>query len=151
MRMENYFYEQSERDGSLLEYAACNIAEEILSEEYRLWHTKDEHGYFVFLIICKEDHSFEEPLTEESQQGEADSLSHLYNPPLLIHLLGPHFHSTKQLRSWTTNMIQKIQEYGSTHLEEASLQSIAPHVFLNPSYLSKMYRLETGEGISDYL
>lgn len=300
MRMEDYFNEQSEHDGSLLEYAACNIAEEIFSEEYQLWYTKDQHGYFVFLIISKEGHSSEPDhtsmlniieqkaaqlqhyvklylkgtvslvltkqdifplairetydfslinfrqrigkergflltLTEESQQGEANSLTHLYNPPLLIHLLeaaqweateeklnyafeelelkwgeshehiletyfmiassmsysihknklwmsdimgaefnhllsGPHFHTINQLRTWTTgvldsykshvtskvqhsrsSMIQKVQEYASNHLEEASLQSIASHVYLNPSYLSKIYKLETGEGISDYL
>lgn len=298
MRMEDYFYEQSERDSSLLEYAVCNIAEEIFTEEYRLWHTKDEHGYFVFLIMCKENQRQEQAsmlhlieqkaaqlqhyvklylkgtvslvitkqdvfplelretydfslinfrqrigsergflltLTEESQQGEANSLSHLYNPPLLIHLLeagqwdvieeklnlafeelelkwgeshehiletyfmiasslsfsihknklwmsdimgsefnqllsGPHFHTIKQLRTWTSGIldnyrshmtskvqhsrsstIQKVQEYVSSHLEDASLQSIASHVFLNPSYLSKIYKLETGEGISDYL
>jgi two-component system response regulator YesN len=298
LRMEDYFDEQTERDSALLEYAVCNIAEEIFSEEYRLWHTKDEHGYFVFLIMSKESSRHEQSqllhlieqkaaqfqhyvklylkgtvslvltkheafpremretydfslisfrhrigsergflltLTEEAQHGEANSLSHLYNPPLLIHLLeagqwhvideklelvfeelevkwgeshehileiyfmiasslsfsihknklwmadiigaefnqllsGPHFHTIKQLRSWTTAVldayrshmsskvqhsrsttVQKVQEYVASHLEDASLQSIASHVFLNPSYLSKIYKLETGEGISDYL
>lgn len=298
LRMEDYFNEQTERDISLLQYAVCNIAEEIFSDEYKLWHTKDEHGYFVFLIMSKADHDLDRSsmlhlieqkaaqlqhyvklylkgtvslvitmqdafphevretydfslisfrqriggergflltLTEEAQAGEANSLSHLYNPPLLIHLLeagqwdaidtklsnvfeelelkwgeshehiletyfmivsslsfsihknkywmaevmgnefnhllsGPHFHTIAQLRSWTTDvllnyrnhmsnkvqhsrssMVQKVQEYVSSHLEDASLQSIATHVFLNPSYLSKIYKLETGEGISDYL
>lgn len=298
LRMEDYFNEQTDRDGALLEYAVSNIAEEIFAEEYRLWHTKDEHGYFIFLIMSKNAGSAEHPpllhlveqkaaqlqhyvklylkgtislvltkqeafprelhetydfsiinfrqrigsergflltLTEEAEHGEANSLSHLYNPPLLIHLLeagqweaieeklrlafeelelnwgeshehiletyfmivsslsfsihknklwmadimggefnqllsGPQFHTIKQLRSWTTAIIgayrghmssrvqhsrsstvQKVQEYVASHLEDASLQSIASHVFLNPSYLSKIYKLETGEGISDYL
>lgn len=298
LRMEDYFYEQTDRDSSLLEYAVCNIAEEIFSDEYKLWYTKDEHGYFVFAIMSKTDnrpdqasllHLIEQKaaqlqhyvqlylkgtislvltkqdsfpnemretydfslinfrqrigsergflltLTEEPQHGEANSLSHLYNPPLLIHLLeagqwetideklklvfeeleqkwgeshehiletyfmvvsslsfsihknklwmadimgaefnqllsGPHFHTIKQLQTWTASVleayrshmssrvqhsrsstVQKVQEYVSSHLEEASLQTIASHVFLNPSYLSKIYKLETGEGISEYI
>lgn len=298
LRMEDYFYEQSERDSSLLEYAVSNIAEEIFADEYKLWQTKDEHGYFIFLIMSKNGSSQEQApflhlveqkaaqlqhyvklylkgtvslvltkqdefprevqetyhfslmsfrqrigsergflltLTEEVKHGEANSLSHLYNPPLLIHLLeagqwdaieeklkhafeelefkwgdshehiletyfmivsslsysihknklwmtdimggefnqllsGPNFHTINQLRSWTSGIInaykdhmssrvqhsrsstvQKVQEYVSGHLEDASLQSIASHVFLNSSYLSKIYKLETGEGISDYL
>ncbi|WP_020618466.1 response regulator [Paenibacillus daejeonensis] len=87
------------------------------------------------------------------------------------HLVGsPQFHTIAQLRDWTTAMIGKFrqaveletidtrsstvrqaQQYILAHLGEASLQSIAAHVYLNPSYLSKIYKLETGEGISDYL
>ncbi|MHA6485191.1 response regulator [Paenibacillus sp. strain BS8-2] len=85
-------------------------------------------------------------------------------------LNGPHFHTIRQLQVWTTEIIggfranisgraqdsrsviiQKVQEYASSNLDTASLQSIAEHVYLNPSYLSKVYKLETGEGISDYL
>ncbi|NIK76015.1 two-component system response regulator YesN [Paenibacillus castaneae] len=298
LRMEDYFYEQSERDSSLLQYAVCNIAEELFAEEYDLWHVKDEHDYFVFIIMGKNGSQLEQNalssqveqkaaqlqhyvklylkgtvslvltkqaafpqkmreayelslisfrqrigsdrgfllcLTEEAQPGEANSLSQLYNPPLLIHLLeagqweaietkldlafdeleqnwgeshehiletyfmivsslsfsihknklwmsdimghefnqllsGPNFHTIAQLRTWTMDIlqtykshlsskvqhsrlstVQKVQEYAASHLEEASLQTIASHVFLNPSYLSKIYKLETGEGISDYL
>ncbi|MFS0724781.1 response regulator transcription factor [Paenibacillus sp. 1P07SE] len=86
-------------------------------------------------------------------------------------LLGsPQFHTIVQLRDWTRAVVAKFrqavelesqdsrsatirlaQRYIQDHLGEASLQSIAAHVYLNPSYLSKIYKLETGEGISDYL
>jgi two-component system response regulator YesN len=302
LRMEDYFDEQSERDNSLLEFAVCNIAEEIFADEYTLWHLKDDHGYLVFLIVRKtssktidtageqlnlqqveskvaqlqhyvslylkgtislvlskqavfpdeirdtyerclysfrqrigSDRGFMFSLADESDQGEANSLTQIYNPPLLHHLLeagqweaisdklngafeelehkwgdshehiletyfniasslsfsihknklwmadimkdnfnqllgGPHFHTIKQLRGWTedvldayrnqmssknrdsrSGIVQKVQEYVSNHLEDASLQTIAANVYLNPSYLSKVYKLETGEGISDYL
>ncbi|MDQ0110912.1 response regulator [Paenibacillus harenae] len=302
LRMEDYFHEQTERDGSLLEFAVSNIAEEIFSDEYTLWHMKDDHGYLVFLIMRKAngkaavagmkelslqqieskvaqlqhyvslylkgtislvlskqaifpievrdtyerclvsfrqriggERGFMFTLAEETDPGEANSLTHLYNPPLLIHLLeaaqwdaideklknafeelehkwgdshehiletyfmiasslsfsvhknklwmadimkdnfnqllgGPQFHTIKQLRSWTTEVlhaykshmsfreqdsrsgiVQRVQEYVANRLEDASLQTIAAHVYLNPSYLSKVYKLETGEGISDYL
>ncbi|RIX50502.1 response regulator [Paenibacillus nanensis] len=302
LRMEDYFYEQSESDSSLLEYAVCNIAEEIF-EDHQLWYVKDEYGYYVFLILPRPnlpearmaqamvpqtieqkvahlqhyvklylkgtvslvlskqgtfpeklsayyesllgsfrqriggERDFLLTLSEEQQhgEGEANSLTQLYHPPLLNHLLeagqwdgvsrklddifeelerkrgdshehiletyyavvsslsyavhknklwlseclgqefnqllsGPRFHTIAQLRSWIndaiaaykacmtdrtqdsrTGLIQKVQEYVSNHLADASLQSIADHVYLNPSYLSKVYKLETGEGISEYL
>lgn len=303
MRMEDYFYDQSDSDISLLEYAVCNIAEEIFNEDYRLWYVKDSYGYYVFLILPREglstsrisqlmnpvaveqkaaqlqhyvklylkgtislvlskigifpvhlsaqyedlirsfrqrigsERDFLLTLNEDEQyeNENAHSLTHLYTPPLLNHLLetgqwdavdqkltliyeeleqdrgdsheyiletyycivsslsysihknklrlvdclgaefnqlmnGPHFHTIAQLKSWTdevysayklvmldrvqdsrTGIIQKVQEYASQHLTEASLQTIADHVHLNPSYLSKVYKLETGEGISEYL
>ncbi|PZD93031.1 DNA-binding response regulator [Paenibacillus sambharensis] len=83
---------------------------------------------------------------------------------------GPQFHTIQQLRDWSagiletykrtmaeeakdsrSSLVRQVQDYVHHHLGEASLQSIAGHVFLNPSYLSKVYKLETGEGISDYL
>lgn len=46
----------------------------------------------------------------------------------------------------------KVQQYLEHNLEgDVSLQTIADHVFLHPSHLSKIYKLETGEGLSQYL
>lgn len=83
---------------------------------------------------------------------------------------GMGFHTIAQLRDWTfqvidtleahyasvrhdsrQDLILQIQAYVAENLADATLQSIADHVYLNPSYLSKIYKLETGEGISDYL
>jgi len=329
LRMEDYFYEQSEEDSSLLEYAICNIAEEIFAEDYQLWHVKDSYGYYAFLIFPAANeletqlhaasgteqspraanndnqamntsevvnyalnaeaieqkaahlqhyvklylkgtvslvlskqltfpqqlaseyerllHSFRQRIGSERdflltmhaepavETDSADCLTQLYTPPLLNHLLeigqwdsvdeklnaifteleqkrgdsyehivetyyaiasalsyavhknklrmadclgvefnqmlsGPNFHTIMQLRSWLdaaiqvykeaitartqdsrTGIIQKVQDYATQHLADASLQSIADHVFLNASYLSKVYKLETGEGISEYV
>lgn len=303
LRMEDYFYEQSENDHSLLQYAICNIAEHLFLDDYQLWYIKDRYDYYVFLILPKQassDHSdmhimnaevierkaahlqhyvklylkgtisiviseqgsfpmnvhtmYDELLrsirhrigeerdflltvyqSNEKNEEEANSLHHLYAPPLLNHLLEtgqweaieekllciykeleqqrddsyeyileayfaiisalsyavhknrlhlsdvlgtefnsllntPHFHTIAQLKSWVTdsiaafkhslssrnqhsktNIIQQVQRFIALNLEDASLQSIAEHVYLNPSYLSKLYKLETGEGISDYL
>lgn len=81
-----------------------------------------------------------------------------------------NFHTISQLKSWTnehveqlkaklssrnqdskSSIIQRVQGYAASHLADVSLQSIAEHVYLNPSYLSKLYKLETGEGISEYI
>lgn len=333
LRMEDYFYEQSEEDSSLLEFAICNIAEEIFDDGYRLWHVKDSYGYYAFLIFpaAAQDermmrsataetgstsngasgsralnseaagktaqqlgaeaeaieqkaahlqhyvklylkgtislvlsqqlafpqqitsvyeqllHSFRQRIGSERdflltmheersvEADDADCLTQLYAPPQLNHLLeigqwdnvddkltaifaeleqkrgdshehiletyygivsalsyaihknklrmadclgteyndmmsGPRFHTIAQLRTWLDEVIhtykqslaertqhsrggiiQKVQDYVSLHLAEASLQTIADHVFLNASYLSKVYKLETGEGISEYI
>ncbi len=51
-----------------------------------------------------------------------------------------------------SEMIGQIQQYMRRHLsEELSLQRLADHVFLHPTHLSKIYKQETGEGISEYL
>lgn len=49
-------------------------------------------------------------------------------------------------------MIQQVQGYVERMLDkDISLQAISDHVQLNPSYLSRIYKLETGESISDYI
>jgi two-component system response regulator YesN len=81
-----------------------------------------------------------------------------------------HFHTIAQLRAWTTriidvleqvaradqqdnrkDVIRQVQQYVTDNLKHANLQEIAAHVYLNPSYLSKIYKLETGEGISEFI
>ncbi|WP_165972077.1 response regulator transcription factor [Paenibacillus piri] len=50
------------------------------------------------------------------------------------------------------SIIQKINQYVQMNLEhDVSLQSIAEHVYLHPVYVSKIYKLEAGEGISEYI
>jgi two-component system response regulator YesN len=84
---------------------------------------------------------------------------------------GGGFRSVQQLRDWAFGILERIiedsrseiessrvmtvkqvQEYIESHLgDDVSLQAIADHIFLHPVYLSRLYKLETGEGISDYL
>ncbi len=49
------------------------------------------------------------------------------------------------------DLIRKVQAYVTDHLQDARLQTIASHVYLNPSYLSKIYKSETGEGLSEFI
>ncbi|NIK78076.1 two-component system response regulator YesN [Paenibacillus castaneae] len=58
----------------------------------------------------------------------------------------------KDFKHGRSSVIQSIQEFVENHLEEdISLQVIADHVYLHPVYLSKTYKSETGENLSDYL
>lgn len=64
-------------------------------------------------------------------------------------LLREHFESER--RDSRTVLIQNVHEYISRNLHYVSLQAIADHVQMHPVYLSKMYKLETGKRISDYI
>jgi two-component system response regulator YesN len=82
-----------------------------------------------------------------------------------------HFQSIGQLKEWSYStlqqikedmsreakgnrlqIIQQVKEFVFNHLEaDISLQLIADQVYLHPVYLSKIYKSETGENLSDYL
>ncbi|ANE45718.1 hypothetical protein SY83_04730 [Paenibacillus swuensis] len=56
---------------------------------------------------------------------------------------------TKWNRMSVVKQVQRFVEEQLSH--DVSLQTIAEHVFLHPVYLSKVYKLETGESVSDYI
>ncbi|RED61886.1 response regulator [Cohnella lupini] len=50
------------------------------------------------------------------------------------------------------SLVSQIQQFIQEHLsEDVSLQAIADHVFLHPTHISKVFKKETGENITDYL
>lgn len=67
----------------------------------------------------------------------------------LIVRLREHFDSER--RDSRSVLIRKVHAYINDNLHYVSLQSIADHVGMHPVYLSKMYKLETGRRISDYI
>lgn len=84
---------------------------------------------------------------------------------------GAAFRTAAQLKEWSFQLLQTLQEdtegeakdtraslveqvnrFIAQHLaEDVSLQAIADHVFLHPVYVSKIYKLETGRNVSDYV
>lgn len=84
---------------------------------------------------------------------------------------GIPFRTVNQLREWTirslhrmredmdqerkdsrVTLINDIRSFIEQHLAgDVSLQSIADHVYLHPVYVSKIYKLETGDNLSDYV
>lgn len=84
---------------------------------------------------------------------------------------GLPFRSVNQLREWSlrtlhriredmdretkdsrANLIQEIHAFIEQNVQQdVSLQSIAGHVYLHPVYVSKVYKLETGENLSEYV
>jgi two-component system response regulator YesN len=50
------------------------------------------------------------------------------------------------------SVVEKVLQFISLHLsEDLSREEIASHVFLNPDYLTRIFKKETGLAISDYL
>lgn len=59
-------------------------------------------------------------------------------------------HSQQKRRS--DNVIATLQEYIHAHLnEDLSLVRLSEQVYLNPSYLSRIYKQETGANLSDFI
>jgi len=49
-------------------------------------------------------------------------------------------------------VIEEVKEFVETNLNlDISLQMVADHVYLHPAYLSKVFKVETGEGFSEFL
>jgi len=84
---------------------------------------------------------------------------------------GIPFRSVNQLRDWSTRALRRMKEDMDQERKDSrvslindirsfieqnlasdvSLQSIAEHVYLHPVYVSKIYKLETGDNLSDYV
>lgn len=84
---------------------------------------------------------------------------------------GLPFRSVNQLKDWSLRtlkqirqdmdqetkdsrsvLIKQIQWFIDQHIgQDVSLQTIADHVYLHPVYVSKIYKLETGDNLSDYV
>jgi two-component system response regulator YesN len=144
------------------------------------WDTANEKLEAIFREIEEEWRGSQEHVLEAyfSIAASLAALAHK-NKKWLSDMIGDDFHafangspinSVEDLRAWTSRsissyhksvnsedkdsrsgIIRKVQEFIHAHLEQASLNSISTHVYLNPSYLSKIYKMETGEGISEYL
>ncbi|CAI6059179.1 response regulator [Cohnella sp. JJ-181] len=99
------------------------------------------------------------------------TLAGLLGPEIELLQHGEAFASIGKLRKWSlgalaklragtvddahdarSQYVQKIRKYVDAHLHlDVSLRALADHVNLHPTHLSKIYKLETGEGISDYV
>ncbi|WP_274649155.1 response regulator transcription factor [Paenibacillus humicola] len=51
-----------------------------------------------------------------------------------------------------SNAIAKVQQFVEANLhQDLNREAIAEHVYLNPAYLSRLFRKETGKSLTDYL
>jgi YesN/AraC family two-component response regulator len=51
----------------------------------------------------------------------------------------------------SSKAVQKIKKYIQDHYKDATLENAAKIVYLNPYYLSKYFKTQTGENFSDYV
>ncbi|MBE9916068.1 response regulator [Paenibacillus donghaensis] len=60
--------------------------------------------------------------------------------------------TSNEVKDMRSEYVRKIQTYIDAHLhQDVSLRALADHVNLHPTHLSKLYKIETGEGVSDYV
>jgi two-component system response regulator YesN len=98
-------------------------------------------------------------------------LSELIGPSYEKLLQGVPYRSIQQLYDWAvdvlnrlrtetedetrnsrTKLIAAVQQFVERQLSsDISLTAISEHVFMHPVYISKIYKLETGENLSDYV
>jgi two-component system response regulator YesN len=48
-------------------------------------------------------------------------------------------------------IVDKIKRYVGNHLKEVTREDIAAHVYLNPAYISRLFKKETGQSLVDYI
>jgi two-component system response regulator YesN len=122
-----------------------------------------EHLLEVFFVIASAVAYF------AHKNGRA--LAELLGPGYDRLIQGAPYRSLQQLQDWVedvlrllrsqtedeakdsrTKLIEEVQQFVERNLSsDVSLTAIADHVFMHPAYISKIYKIETGENLSDYV
>ncbi|MDQ0058647.1 response regulator transcription factor [Paenibacillus harenae] len=89
---------------------------------------------------------------EQLQSGEAFSSIGKLRSWALAALAMLDKGTSEEVKDIRSVYVKKIQAFVEGHLHlDVSLRALADHVNLHPTHLSKLYKIETGEGISDYV
>ncbi|OCT11891.1 DNA-binding response regulator [Paenibacillus pectinilyticus] len=151
----------------LLEAGRWEAAEEklasIFTELEQRWSESWEHCMEAGFVIAS---SFTH-LTHRNGY----TLTKLLGPDIEPLQNGDAFTSISKLRKWSLGVLSKLKENTSNEVKDirslyvkkvqdfaeknlhldVSLRALADHVNLHPTHLSKIYKIETGQGISDYM
>ncbi|MDB5054080.1 MAG: AraC family transcriptional regulator [Bacilli bacterium] len=74
---------------------------------------------------------------------------HEWSKRTLVCLKDDMDHEAENIRLSTINEIRKFVDLNLA--QDISLQAIADHIHMHPVYVSKIYKLETGDNLSDYV
>ncbi|HUC92810.1 MAG TPA: helix-turn-helix domain-containing protein [Paenibacillus sp.] len=178
MRLEDD--DQSERQIHSLQYLYEPPTLIHLLEAAR-WSAIEEKLQAIFLAVETGDTASQEHLLEiYFTMASAYAYIAHKNGRHLANLIGSDFErmteglpfrSLNHLREWSFRTLRKIQEDMDRETKDSrsslikniqtfiednvtrdiSLQTIADKVYLHPVYVSKVYKLETGENVSDYV
>lgn len=179
IRLEDKFIRYTSNDQDLIKFSIQNMTEEMFGREFEMWSTRDPYGYLVILLKNKEympsvpsrirqladrlrqavqsylggnitvllSRSFR--FWEELQETYRENVSVFRN---IIGIIGKlrerKVHAEKSDRS---RLVEVINRYIEAHYgEDSTLQSLSDYIGMHPAYLSKLYKSETGIGISEY-
>ncbi|GGD51262.1 response regulator [Paenibacillus nasutitermitis] len=135
----------------------------IFDELLKDWSHSEEHILEAYLEICG--------MLTYIVHKNRKRLSELIGDEYEKLTGGLPFKTVKQLRDWTFRILERLsnlvdQERRHSHAaiirqvhdfigknlsKDVSIQTIANHVYLHPSYLSRVYKSESGESLSDYV
>lgn len=126
------------------------------------WSDSHEHLLETYFHIAGAFSNF----VHRNNQLMKDVLKENYRKMLNLE----HFHTITQVQQWAyetvvtfknaqisdiqnsrSALVKKVHDFVQDHIDKSSLQSISTHLNLNQSYLSKLYKDETGENLSEYL
>ncbi len=135
------------------------IFEELLQEEFQ----SEEHILEAYLEVC----GMLAYIAHKNRRRLAELIGDEYEKIAG----GMPFKTVKPLREWTFRIVDRLSELidrerqhsraaivlqvnefvASNLSKDVSIQTVAQHVFLHPSYLSRVYKTESGESFSDYV
>lgn len=145
----------------LLEAGNWTGAREKLEEIFREWRTKYSGSYEHLSEIYYSLNSAYSYFVHKSGRWLADYRLHVaaemkrageleYWATSMLDRLQEELN--KELSESRLSVVARIQQFVQEHLsEDVSLQAIADHVYMHPTHISKVFKRETGENISDYL
>ncbi|WP_248929355.1 response regulator transcription factor [Paenibacillus hamazuiensis] len=143
--------------------AVENKLEAALDELEQQWAESSEHiteaFFFIFssfsFIAHKNGKKLADIIDDEYVKGKgltpSTTVKHLRE---WVRSVYGKFHASalQESRTARTNIVKEAQKYILAHLSQnISLQEISDQLRLHPAYLSRVYKLETGENISEYI
>lgn len=136
--------------------AVCGELDEKWSES---WEHCMEAGFLITASFTNLAHRNKLTLTslmgsdiEYLQSGEAFSTIGKLRKWSLGVLAKLKEGTSNEIKDIRSEYVKKVQEFTDKNLHlDVSLRVLADHVNLHPTHLSKIYKIETGEGISEYI
>ncbi|QMV40658.1 response regulator transcription factor [Cohnella cholangitidis] len=139
-KLRDIFAELDERWSESLEH--CLEAGYIIASSYT--HFAHRNGYTLAGLLGDN--------IEALQNGEAFSSISKLRSWAFAAMDGLKEGTSDKVKDTRSVYVKKIQEFVQANLhQDVSLRALADHVNLHPTHLSKLYKIETGEGVSEYV
>lgn len=135
----------------------------IFAELSEVWTESYEHllaaGYEIFAAFLQLSHKngrflqdMAPDLFRDFTEGRALRSIHALKSWSVDTLQVFHRDNYQEIDQNRKSIVQQVNEYVERNLKtDASLRSIADHVHMHPTHLSKIYKLETGHNLSEHM
>ncbi|PZD95290.1 DNA-binding response regulator [Paenibacillus sambharensis] len=119
VRLEEHFTSYDADSQLLYEYAVANIAEEILGEDFAVWHCRDAYEYLVFILKhTGEDLQQDEQAVLDKLKGHADQLHYKVNEYLkggITVILSSSGMFVRDVRSMYEETLSALRQQAGVH------------------------------------